>query len=801
MLKNYFKIAWRNLFKNPLYSVVSIGGLFVGITFSLLIGGYVWQEFQVNEGLNNVDNQYILTSDWKNPNMGIDFTSLAPLSKALKDNYPTLIENYYRLDGINVIISNKNDHFRESVQIWDSTLIAMYGFKMLYGNPKTALLNPNAIVLSAEKAQKYFGRTNVVNETLSIENFSGERKDFLVTGVLKKIPKNLVTNLSDNYVNEIFLPQGSLSFFGRDQWEDWSYNIIPSYVELKNGIGPTDLTIPIQQLIKKNADQRISENLKVNVVPLKEFYLEKDNHLVKRMLYTLSFVGLFILLMAIINFINISVAHSSKRMMEIGVRKVMGGRKTQLVYQFLTESIVFVFIATFLALLCYPLAKPWFGQLIGKQIPELSSFPMYFIGIPLLIILIVGFLAGIYPAMVLASLNAVESLKGRFKKVTTSIVISKSLIGFQFIVALTVLITTAIISQQVDYFFGNSLGYNKQYVISASVPRDWSPEGVEKMETIRNEFAAMKEVNEVSLSYEIPNGNFGFQLPIHRFNDTRKNEVPMQSLVADSHYLDTYQIPLAAGTFFRDDMQVRDKVVINEKAQRLLGWESSEKAIGQYIKIPEDTISYMVIGVIKDFHFGSMADNIEPQVIFNPKTIPNFRYLSFKLRPGNVESSIKAVRTKWSSLLPNTPFEYIFIDDTLKKLYSNELQLKNAAYTSCWLSLIIVLLGVFGLVSMSINKRIKEIGIRKVLGASLQNISFLFIREFVSVFMVAILIACPVAYALSKMWLHNYAYQIEIAPKTFIWSVLLVTGIILALIVMQTKKASNRNPAKNLRTE
>jgi ABC-type antimicrobial peptide transport system permease subunit len=505
--------------------------------------------------------------------------------------------------------------------------------------------------------------------------------------------------------------------------------------------------------------------------------------------------------MAIINFINISIAHSSKRMREIGVRKVMGSKRIDLIYQFLTESIVFVLIATFLAILCYPLAKPWFGQLIGKQLPDLFSFPLYFMGIPLLIILIVGVLAGIYPALILASLNAVESLKGKFKKVNTSIVINKSLIGFQFIVALTVLITTAVISQQVDYFFGKSLGYNKEFVISASVPRDWSVEGVEKMETIRNEFSAMKEINEVSLSYEIPNGNFGGQVPISRFGDTAENEVNTQALVADSHYLDTYQIPLAAGTFFKNDMQVQDKVVINEKAQKLLGWESADKAIGQHIKIPQDTISYTVIGVIKDFHFGSMADNIEPQIIFNPKTSLIYRYLSFKIRPGNMESSINAIQAKWKSLLPNTPFEYNFMDDTLKKLYSNEIQLKNAAYTSCWLSLIIVLLGVFGLVSLNINKRIKEIGIRKVLGASFKNISFLFIKEFTVVFMLAIPIACTFSYVLTKMWLHNYVYQIEITSTTFIWSILLVCSIILTLIILQTLKATNGNPAKHLRTE
>ncbi len=350
MIKNYFKTAWRNIVRHRFFSIVNITGLFAGITFALLIGGYVWGEMQVNQNLRHADRQYFMTSEWKDPNMGGYITSVGPLSKRLKEDYPSLVANYYRWDGITSIITKGDKHFREGVQLGDSTLLAMYGFGLAQGNAATALSDPYSVVISKDIAKKYFGTTNVVGETLTIQSFSGGQHDFLVTGVLQDIRENSVTKLNDANQNGIFIPASAYAYFGRTSFDDWNNINLPSYIELQPGVQAKALELPISRLMQANAPDFIKQNLQVKPVALKDYY-QKTNPVVKRMLYTLTLVGLFILLMAMINFINISVSSSANRMREIGVRKVLGGSKIQLIIQFLTESVILVLIATTLALI------------------------------------------------------------------------------------------------------------------------------------------------------------------------------------------------------------------------------------------------------------------------------------------------------------------------------------------------------------------------------------------------------------------------------------------------------------------
>jgi ABC-type antimicrobial peptide transport system permease subunit len=374
-------------------------------------------------------------------------------------------------------------------------------------------------------------------------------------------------------------------------------------------------------------------------------------------------------------------------------------------------------------------------------------------------------------------------------------------LGFQYVTALVVLISAILVTQQLDRFFGKSLGYEKDYIVTATVPRDWSSEGVNNMLTIRNELSKVTSVESVSLSYEIPNGNNGFQMSVYKAGENPEQSYTSQGLVSDDAYLDTYQIPLLAGKFFKSEETNPNLVVINEKALYSYGFKNAEDAIGQQLHIIDDENSLTVIGVISDFHFESMQQQIKPQVFFSVNTNLHYRYLSFKLKPGNINESLMAVQQKWNSLMPDSSFEYQFMDDTLANLYENELQFKKATYTASILSLIIALLGIFGMVSLSINKRVKEVGIRKVLGASVTNISFLFIKEFLVVLGLAILIACPLAYLLMTHWLSGYAYQISIGWNPFLIGILLIGSITVLLILFQTLKTAIANPVKSLKTE
>lgn len=802
MIKNYFKTAWRNIAKRPFYSSLNIAGLSTGILFTLLIGAYVWNELQVNKKLSNHKNQYFLTSKWKDTNMGVDITTVGPLAKRLKEDYPNLVANYYRWDGITSVVSKGDKHFREGLQLGDSTLLTMYGFELLHGDRKTALNNPYSVVLTEDKAIKYFGKANVVGETIGIQSFSGGEREFVVTGVLKTLPENSVTALNDANHNGIFIPTNTFSYFGRLNFEAWTNIYLPSYIELKNGVTGVDVEKPVNQLIQQNAPDGIKQNLTVHPVALTDYYLQKDNGLVKRMLYALSFVGLFILLMAIVNFINISISNSSSRIKEIGIRKVLGGLKKQIIIQFLTESVILVLLATFFAVIAYPFARPFFDELVGKEIPRLISFPSYFIFIPATLVLLVGILAGLYPAMILSSLKSVDSIKGKLKTIKENVLLRKSLTGFQFCIAFIVIIAAFIVSQQVNYLFSQSLGYNKEYIVSSQVPRDWSVAGVQKMETVRNEFADMPQISAASLSYEILDGMNGGQPPVYKAGTDSTQAVAMQSIQTDGNYLSVYQIPLKAGAFFSSNAEADSlKVILNEKAVQALGFNTVEDAIGKHLRIPGSNDLFTVNGVTADFHFGSMQQKIQPMIFFKTRFTRTYRYLSFKIKPGNIANTLAALEKKWAALLPGSSFEYNFMDDTLKRLYKTEIQLKKAAYTATLLSLIIVFLGVLGLVSLSIQKRIKEMGIRKILGASVSSIISLFMKEVLIVVIVSGMVACPIAWYIMHNWLSDYAYRIPLTIQPFIISIAGLAFITSLLIIVQTIKAGIENPAKSLRAE
>ena len=801
MIKNYFKTAWRNIVKHRFYSVVNILGLFAGIAFTLLIGAYVWGELQVNRRLSNADNQYILTSEWRDPNMGYNLATLGPLAKRLKEDYPSLVKNYYRFDGITSFVSNGDKVFRENVQLGDSTLLRMFGFNMLYGNAQNALNNPYSVVITKGKAIKYFGKTDVVGHTIKMQSYSGDKRDFTITAILGDNVENSVTKLDSENDNAFFISTSAFSYFGRSDLGDWRNIQIASYIELQQGITAKNLEQPIKQLLVQNTSVNVQQNLIVRPVSLPDYYLLKNQGLVKRMLYTLSFICLFILLMAIVNFINMAISSSSARLREIGVRKVMGGIRKQIIFQFLSESTLLVIIATLLAFLAYPLLSPLFANLIGKPVPELFSFPFYFVLTPLAIIIIVGLLAGLYPALVLSSIKSADAVKGKLRTVKESVLLRKSLVGFQFFIAIVVMIAAFIISQQLNHIFGGQLGYNKEYIVSSQVPRDWSLAGVRKMETNRNEFASLAQISSATLSYEIPNGMNGGNPPVYKMGEDSSKATSMQLLITDHNYLTVYQVPLKAGEFFNDSGNDSGKIVVNEKAVEVLGWKNAADAIGQQVRIPGDPTIFTIKGVTNDFHFGSMQKTISPMLFFNVQFAPNYRYLSFKIKPGNIAASIEAIQKKWSKLMPGSSFEYQFMDDTLKKLYATEIQLKKAAFTATVLSLVIVLLGVLGLISLSIHKRVKEISVRKVLGASVPNITLLFVKDFMLVVLIAALVACPVAYYIMQGWLNNYASRITITATPFLWPVVALGSVTLGLIALQTLKAAMANPMKNLRSE
>ena len=801
MIKNYFIIAWRNLMKRRFYSVVTIFGLSVGMTFSFLIASYIWGEWHVNRSLKNADNQYIIRSKWKNPDMGVDIATLGPLGKTLKENYPNLVANYYRFDGITVAISQGDRHFREDIQTGDSTMLSMYGFPLLYGNARTALNQINAIAITEDKAIKYFGKTDVLGRTLTLHNFIGGKQEFQITAILKNLPNNSVNHLLASQA-EIFIPLSSLD--GRKGAEDsWAFPYMVTFIELKNGVTIQDLEKPLKQVLDTNAPEELKGNLQVYLTPLKQHYWEANDRLVKKMIYTLSGVTGFILLMAIVNFVNISIGNSSSRLKEIGVRKVLGGFKGQVLRQFLAESALLSLFAMFLSIFFYEISRSYFANMLGKPIESsLSLFP-YSIIIAILISLIIGFAGGIYPAFVLSSIPSVDSMKGKLKSVRENIQLRRLLIVSQFSIALFVICGAAIVSQQVNFFFSKDLGYQKESLMSVAVPRDWTPEGVAKMTGIRDQFSQLKEVKKVSLSYEIPNGNYGGHYGIYKPGQDSVDAIYTQFLGTDEKYAETYQIRMMAGNFFHATKGTYqpDRIILNEAAAKALGYKNAEDAVGQQVLVHSFSQPMLVDGVSRNFHFESMHKEIKPLAFVHINAGNAYRFLTFRIPPSDLVKSMAAIEKKWRQLMPDAPFEYTFMDDTLQKLYKSEMQLRKASQVATILAIVIVILGVLGMVSQSTARRTKELGIRKVLGASILSILLLFVKEFLYVLGISALISFPLIILSMNKWLQNYAYRIELNWVTFAWIGLLFAGVIATLVCLQTYKSAMMNPVKSIGSE
>lgn len=800
MLQNYITIAWRNLLRRKVYASLNIVGLAVGLTFFGLIGSYVWGEYQVNQALRHADRQCLIQSRWKQENMGMPITSLAPIGPALRATYPQLVANYYRFHGVSATLSKGANHFRESMQIGDSTLLTMYGFKLLQGNPRTALAAPNAIVLTAAKAQKLFGRTDVLNQLVTIETPQGGKQELLVTGVLDELPPNSVSNLLTE-ANEVFLSPGSLASFGADLTV-WANPYIVNYVELQPGVTPQELAKPLAQLIATNAPAELAQNLTAYVTPLTDYYLQSNNGLVHKLIVTLALVALFILLMAIVNFVNLATGSSAVRLREIGVRKALGGLRQQLTAQFLTEAIVLTGLAAVVAVGLYVALRPVFDQVVGKPLPALSALPWRYGWLLPGLVLLVGALAGSYPALYLSGYSSVDSLKGKSR--SESILFRRGLVTLQFAIAVFVFVGAVVVSRQVSFFFNTDLGFRKEAVLTvSSLPRNWSPEGVTRMEAARDRFARLPGIQSASLSYEIPNGNVGNSANLFPEGRDSTQAVTVKLMTTDEQYAQTYQIALKGGRYFQQGQAGADStsVVLNEATIKALGYPDNESALGQIVRFQGDPRRYTIRGIVQNFHVGTLHEAIDPLAIVHLQSRPLYRFFSFRLASGNPRPIIDRMEQTWREQFPDAPFDYAFMDQTLAKLYKTELQMEKAAYVATALALLIVLLGVAGLVSLSVARRTKEVGIRKVLGASVPGIVVLFLNEYVWMLVLANLLAWPVAYWAVSGWLADYAYHTPIGWQPFVGVALLLAFITAVLIGLQVVKTALVNPIKSLRAE
>jgi ABC-type antimicrobial peptide transport system permease subunit len=802
MLKNYFTIAVRHLLRHKFFSAINILCLAIGITFSLIIGIYVLGQYNVNASLKNVNDQYIVKSNWKVKEMGLDITTFGPLPKTLKEEYPTLVANYYRYNPVTNVVSAGDKYFKEDIAIGDTGFISMYGFPVLYGNRQRPFTDNNSAVITETMAMKLFGQKDVINKTISIlTTQNGAKQDYKVSAVLKDVPYNSVTHLiGDGYA--VFVPTEDNRYYGGgDPSTGWASAYEIGMVELQPGKSPKDLELPLKQILAKYTTENVRKNLTVELAPVRDYYINDHNGAARKMTTILALAALFILLMAVINFVNINIGTSSYRLKEIGLRKVFGGAKTQLIVQFIAEAIILTIIAAFVSLVTYQLLRPVFSQVLNTKLVSVFHFSAGAILFLLALVFITGFIAGVYPAFVMSSSRVINAVKGKIDSAKGGLFLRKTMLTVQFTLAIIVFICALTVSRQVSYVFSKDIGYNKeQLLVISAFPKRWDTVGVNRMIHIKNALMQLPPVKDASLSFEIPDRKPPNSIDMQPVNGDGRT-VLIASCGADENYAATFGIKVLSGSCFAQSGSfIPNQIVLNESAVKALGLTVAF-AVNREIKVPSSGTILTVAGVIKDFNYSSLQNQVEPLAFFHVKDATSYRYLSLKLSTGNIVETVARIRSKWRELSPGTPFEYTFMDEKFQSLYRSELQLKKAANIATVLNLVIVFLGIFGVVAFTLTKRTKEIAVRKVLGADVGNIIVLFIRDYALLILLANLIAWPLTYIVTNKWLQSYAYRInqDIIPYLSVCLFIFITAF--SMIAIQCFKAGAANPVKSLRTE
>ncbi|MBO9658522.1 MAG: ABC transporter permease [Chitinophagaceae bacterium] len=799
MFRNYFKIAFRNLVRRKLFSAINILGLSVGIAFSMLIGVYIIEEKAVNADIRNVDRQYIVKSDWKVKEMGIDIATVGPLPKTIREEYPNLVANYYRFNPVTNVVSAGDKHFKENIAIGDTTLVSMYGFPLLHGQPEKAFRDDHSAVITESMARKLFGRTDVLNERITVSSVTGNEDPYLVSAVLKDLGTNSVTGLFDETYS-VFVPLTGNNYFpGGDPAASWQSIFEVGLIELQPGVTPAALDGPFKQLLEKYTDDNIKNNLKVQLAPVRSYYMMANNNAVQRVIVTLSLVALFIISMAIINFININIGTSTYRLKEIGLRKVFGGARRDLIMQYLIEAMLLTLVAGLFSVLFYEMMRPFFGQVLQAQILPLWDFRWTQTGLLLLLLIGVGLLAGIYPAIVLSAVGISKAVKGKMDDSRGGMLLRKSLLLVQFSLAILVFICGLTISNQVSYIFNKDLGYDKEQVLVVTAfPKQWDSAGVKRMMSVRQGLEQIPAVKAASVTFEIPDRKPPNGVALQPEGMDQPLLVP--GLNVDENYAKTLGLGLSSGTFFNDKgSYVPGQIVINESAAKAFGW-TPENAIGKTLKIPPSTV-LSVKGVVKDFNYSSFNEAIGPLAFFHIEDALSYRFLAVKVAGDDMTAAINSVKSKWKELLPNAPFDYFFMDDKFAALYAAELRLKKATSLATMLNLFIVFMGVFGIISFTIARRNKEIAVRKVLGADIRSILLLFIKEYALLILLANIIAWPLAYWFAHQWLQQYVYRIQQNLTPFMIAGTSVFAIAVVLIGVLSMKPATSSPVHNLRAE
>jgi putative ABC transport system permease protein len=693
--------------------------------------------------------------------------------------------------------------FFEEKFLWtDASLFEVFTFPLIQGDPKEALVRPHTLVITQEMALKYFGEENPLGKSLRI-NHTG---DYEITGVLRRLPK------TSHFRPDFFASISTLNLKpSGNNVKDLLSNInYYSFLQLREGTDVTTLEQKFAELMEEKLGKimrAMGGSVRLYLQPLTDIYLHSDRDMeLERTsdiayVYLFAGIGLFILLLACLNFMNLSTARSANRAREVGLRKVVGAHKRQLIQQFLGESTVITFIALIISLILVFISMPVFRSLSGKDLSAgFLTQPVFILGLVGLAF-IVSLVGGSYPAFFLSAFRPVETLQGKLKRGSKSSVMRIVLVSFQFTVSIVLIIGTLTVSKQLNYIRGKKLGYHKDHVVTIKVR---NPETQKKFDTLKNVFVQHPLVLAASVSATTPLGFNDFRAE-HAVGAPPNEHFMMFAQFVDEDFVDLYDINVLEGRNFSREFpnDGMDSILINQATARKLGWE--ENPLGRQIEMGLTQSGQKrivtVVGVVEDYHFQSLHENISPMVLFNAPLYGTFDQVSVRLSPENIQSTMAFLESQWGAVDSQYPFEFSFINDLYDELYRAEERMGRLFAYFTGLAIVIGCLGLFGLTSFTAEQRTKEIGVRKVLGASVAGITLLLVKEFTKWVLLAVLIAWPIGYFVMNNWLQNFAYRISVGIDTLIVAALLALIISVITVSYQSLRAAVADPIRSLRYE
>jgi len=825
MLRNYIKIAWRNLVRNKVSSAINISGLAIGLACVLLIGMYVKDELSYDRSFKDADRIYRVNIDGR---MGNDQFVVGqtppPVGAALMSNFPEM-ESYTRmyLPGDEIIHYKNNGQkssiTEKSILAVDSNFLKFFNYPLVAGDASTCLNGINSIVLTQKAAKKYFGDASPIGKTLIFDQYS---KPFVVTAVLKDIPRQSSLQF------DVLQTTASTPVVKHFNWS-WIWLQMSTYVKLKASV-PNDAAaikafdnkLPAMVRVQaasafKRIGQPFDEFKKkgghwdLHLQPLTAQHLYSANigsrFVVQsdiKYVYIFSAIALFIILLACVNFMNLSTAQSARRAKEIGIRKVLGSLRKQLIRQFITEAVLFSLVAALVAVMVVIAVLPAFNQLAGKALSADVFLTIKTWAAIFGLVLFTGLLAGSYPAFFLTSFRPVNILKGSglFKGSGSGFFTRNALVVFQFTVSTVLIICTVVVYKQLIYNQTKDLGFSKDnIVVIANADRLGTGE-----ESLRQELLRLPQVANATISTSLPSKNSfedGYVPEANGDNiKSAENNLSISSFIVDEAFIPTLKLKMLKGRAFSKSFNDSASVIINETTAKQIGWKDP---IGKTMIYPgNNNQKFTVIGVVKNFNVESLHSEIVPFALFytTSKTYNiGTSYLSVRIKPGDYNATLNSIQNKWKVFAPNTPFDYSFMDAEFDALYKADQTMGQVFTAFTFLSVAVACLGLLGLAIYTVERRNKEIGIRKVLGASVQNVVGMLSKDFLKLVIIASVIAFPIAWYAMNKWLQDFAFRTDISWWIFALSAGATLAIALITISFQSIKAALTNPVESLRSE